>query len=454
MPRKKSSKRKKKKNTNTNHSTLETTQTLHEHADKVVTPTNFVPEAGPGCHIVRFESSLAQNHDCYYADSDADEAYTKHSQSPQILGWDQDFVEEDFEGQAIPDIALDPSEDGTSSTLTLCNVSHVDKVAYITVYTEGLDCFGRHGTKFLPGTTTDNDGHTCSVVTFIVLAPPMTFCTLCDMVVNGKENANIDGRSTGTDITSVRIESDVQEWNRHPDPSLEYKTPLRGFPLESELGSGTGAANGVETETNMEGTSESSEARRMKPISFLCTQGVEGQLTHYFSGNLHAIDFRCDVGTPLLAVEDGEVVEVKDGNTLTGISALNMFRWNSIMIRHRCNMDAQGESSCEEGTSYFFTEYVHIRNATVQEGDKVQRGDRIGFSGSVGFSPEPHLHFALYLSREADAPSVGFWFQGRSRCRDSVDDIETAKNDDHIEQTYRPIAGKRYNAFGLVDVEL
>lgn len=359
---------------------------------------NFIPEAGVGCHIVRLE--LNRQH----------QTKTSSKMQTEILGWDQDIAAEDFKGQHIPDICFDPNEDGTSSTLTVCNVSSINitKVAYVTVYE--VNCYGKHGQLFQKGTTTDNDGNTSSnVVTFIVLIPPMTFCTLCEMILTQ------DQYNTIGNITSTCIESDVQEWKPHPNPSMEYSTPIRGFPLEKKL------------------SSDSNE-------SFLCTQGMNGQLTHYFLGNLHAIDFQCDIGTPVLAVEDGVIVDVKDGNTLTGISALNMFEWNSILMQHEIiskneettTTTLDGVSTHDNENNFFYTEYVHIQSAIVQVGDKVQRGDRIGYSGSVGFSPEPHLHFAIYLSGLSDAATVGFWFQGS---RDSS-------------LPYQPVAGKCYDASG------
>ena len=74
------------------------------------------------------------------------------------------------------------------------------------------------------------------------------------------------------------MDSDVQAWRRHPMPHDEHSAVV-GFPV-----GGAGP--------------------------FLCTQGEGGALTHFFSGNLHAVDFRCAVGTPLLAVRAGTVVEV------------------------------------------------------------------------------------------------------------------------------------------------
>ncbi len=336
MPKKNKSKRKGKKNLNK--------QSLTKNHD--MNNFNFVQTAGKGCHIIRY------------------------NQPSNVLGWDTDVHEDDFGGQSIPDIAIDPDE----NTLTLCNVSNKIKVAYITVY-EAV-CIGQEK-EFEAGSTTDNDGNSNSCVTFIVLSTALTFCTLCHIDVD--------------DITLVRIESDVQEWKQHPDPSMEYKTALRGFPLEGG--------------------------------PFLCTQGVGGHLTHYFSGNLHAIDFRCQEGTPLLAVEDGVVVQVTDGNTLTGIGVSNMFKWNSILLRH--------ESDAESSPIYI--EYVHIKSSSVAVGDIVKKGDRIGFSGGVGFSPEPHLHFSVFKSDEADALSVGFYFEGKDG------------------SPYQPQAGKYYNVLGKVE---
>jgi murein DD-endopeptidase MepM/ murein hydrolase activator NlpD len=176
----------------------------------------------------------------------------------------------------------------------------------------------------------------------------------------------------GTDLfQNVDIESDLKEWNRHPDPSASHSQPI-GFPLQGG--------------------------------PFLCTQGVGGELTHFLAGNLHAIDFRCPVGTPLLAVGDGEVLEAKDENTLTGIAVGNLFEWNAILIK----VD-QSEEYEKEGP--LFIEYVHIQKSLVKVGDRVRKGQVIGEGGSVGFSPEPHLHFAAYKSHDDTAPTVRVHFQ-------------------------------------------
>lgn len=296
----------------------------------------------------------------------------------RILDWEKidlsDYHPEDLEN--FPDIAIDPED----RRISLCNVRNDYVVAYITVF-GGLDVRDKHGIQFEPGETTNNDGQTQSCTTFIILCPPQMFAHLC-YVHTEHENPNLS-------FDDISIDSDVQVWNRHPKPGDTHRRSI-GFPLAG-------------------------------PGPYLCTQGVGGQLTHFFSGNLHAIDFRCPVGTPLLAVGDGTVVEANDENTLTGVSVKNLFQWNSIMIQ----LDSEDDDP-------LFVEYVHIRKSNVVKGDRVHAGQVIGESGSVGFSPEPHLHFAAYRSGEATAPTVTVRFH----------------RDTDSSSLYEPKAGLFYNSEG------
>ena len=56
--------------------------------------------------------------------------------------------------------------------------------------------------------------------------------------------------------------------------------------------------------------------------------------THTFYGDYHAIDFRCEVGTPIVAGANGIVTDVRNNaqDQSTGISASNLYSWNSIQI--------------------------------------------------------------------------------------------------------------------------
>ncbi|CDG21459.1 Uncharacterized metalloprotease yebA [Xenorhabdus poinarii G6] len=93
---------------------------------------------------------------------------------------------------------------------------------------------------------------------------------------------------------------------------------------------------------------------------------VTGRVTAH-----RGVDFAMPIGTPVLAVGDGEVI----------VSKFDGAAGNFIAIRH--------------GRQYT-TRYMHLRKLLVKPGQKVKRGERIGLSGSTGRSTGPHLHFEFW----------------------------------------------------------
>ncbi|CUX95982.1 Murein DD-endopeptidase MepM [Candidatus Gullanella endobia] len=91
------------------------------------------------------------------------------------------------------------------------------------------------------------------------------------------------------------------------------------------------------------------------------------------------VDFAVPIGTPLLAVGDGEVIVSKRDNTAG----------NYVTIRH--------------GRQYI-TRYMHLKKLFVKPGQKVKRGDRIALSGNTGRSTGPHLHYELWINHKAVNP--------------------------------------------------
>jgi hypothetical protein len=81
------------------------------------------------------------------------------------------------------------------------------------------------------------------------------------------------------------------------------------------------------------------------------------------------IDYALPLGTPVLAAADGIVEKAGVDNTGYG---------NVIIIRHLWT----------DGTVY-----AHLRNWSVQVGQKVKAGEKIGNSGNSGNSTGAHLHF-------------------------------------------------------------
>ncbi|MGM3192970.1 murein DD-endopeptidase MepM [Dickeya dadantii subsp. dieffenbachiae] len=91
------------------------------------------------------------------------------------------------------------------------------------------------------------------------------------------------------------------------------------------------------------------------------------------------VDFSMPVGTPVLAVGDGEVV-VAERDSEAG---------NFVAVRH--------------GRQYT-TRYMHMNRLLVKPGQKIKRGDRIGLSGNTGRSTGPHLHYELWVNQQAVNP--------------------------------------------------
>jgi hypothetical protein len=379
---------------------VDTRQSADEEGNNKPHHRNFLADAGPGCYIAR-----------------------RDIPTDWIIEWeDIDLDDFDDDKTDMPDIAVDIDE----QTLSICNVQEYATIAYVTVYETPVR--GANGERLSPGTTTDSKGLCESCVTFIVLCPPCVFVHLCFLDVQD-----------GQDITSLRIDSHVSPWEKHPHPTDEHPHRL-GFPLSGG--------------------------------PFLCTQGEGGELTHFFSGNLHAIDFRCPIGTELLSVSDGVVVDVKDHNTLTGIAVTNLFEWNSIIIQV-VEEEIQGDQHDDGGNNTnrievpcsirggpLFVEYVHIQTSLVQVGDQVTKGQIIGRSGSVGFSPEPHLHFSAFRSSDPIAPTVRVHFQ----CHGMEDNTATTPTKDNnntttttnssknttVQHYFLPQAGRWYDSSGEV----
>jgi murein DD-endopeptidase MepM/ murein hydrolase activator NlpD len=105
---------------------------------------------------------------------------------------------------------------------------------------------------------------------------------------------------------------------------------------------------------------------------------TRGEITTYFgevgrySPRGHAgLDVAAPEGTPILAIDDGEILKAY---------------WNS---------DGYGGLVIIAHTSGYETWYGHLDSFSVAPGERVKRGQRIGEMGSTGFSTGPHLHFEV-----------------------------------------------------------
>lgn len=114
------------------------------------------------------------------------------------------------------------------------------------------------------------------------------------------------------------------------------------------------------------------EAERNRPQY---VRPAEGRYTSSFGarwGTSHmGIDVANRIGTPILAVADGTVIEA---GTASGFGL-----W--VRIEHT------------DGT---ISVYGHVDNYSVREGQEVKAGEQIARMGNRGFSTGPHLHFEIW----------------------------------------------------------
>ncbi|BBZ48135.1 M23 family metallopeptidase [Mycobacterium parmense] len=113
------------------------------------------------------------------------------------------------------------------------------------------------------------------------------------------------------------------------------------------------------------------EARLQQPLYVMPTHGIFTSNFGYRWGVLHAgIDLANSIGTPIVAVSDGVVI---DSGPAAGYGML-------VKLRHA------------DGT---VTLYGHINTTLVSVGERVMAGDQIATMGNRGNSTGPHLHFEV-----------------------------------------------------------
>ncbi len=121
-----------------------------------------------------------------------------------------------------------------------------------------------------------------------------------------------------------------------------------------------------------------------KGTFFKISQGAFGCCTHNLPGYEYAWDFDVPYGTPVIAVNDGEAIQVYEPNQGGGCNKEYSDRAHNIKILHDDGSVAQ---------------YVHIISK-VKIGDKVVRGQVIAETGNNGFLCIPQLHFNIFQDRK------------------------------------------------------
>lgn len=276
---------------------------------------------------------------------------------------DEDYPS-DPKAHAAIDVELCMIRGGDAAVLRVVNQSSSTRAAYVSLTAEDqtdLGMLDRDGSRLEIGTATipaieatdDSDDETImqdvACLTFVVTLSPGASV---DLATAAQLESWTAGRVSLSKISFPLL--------RHPDADASVSGAQQpaiviGFPLGGPREAGP----------------------------YLCTQGVGGELTHFYRESYHAFDLRCHVGTPIIAVADGTITDVHDTTKVKGCHALNLTRWNSIALRV-----ADG----------YVVEYLHIALGSfrVAVGDNVSAGQILCESGESGFAPEAHLHIEAH----------------------------------------------------------
>lgn len=108
-----------------------------------------------------------------------------------------------------------------------------------------------------------------------------------------------------------------------------------------------------------------------------------------------AVDYGVPVGTPIVAVEGGSVILIKDDSTEFGVTIDDAPKANMVCIAH---------------PSGFFSEYIHLgfKEVYVHIGDHVEPGQVIGRTGYSGLMTNEHLHLNLFIMLDDKPVSIPF----------------------------------------------
>lgn len=113
------------------------------------------------------------------------------------------------------------------------------------------------------------------------------------------------------------------------------------------------------------------------PIAGLRPSDLRDSFAELHSGHPHeAIDILAPRGTPILAVDDGEIVKLF--HSVPGGITIYQFNPDRTICYYYAHLERYAEGLAERG--------------------RVARGERIGYVGTSGNAPPqtPHLHFAVY----------------------------------------------------------
>ena len=169
----------------------------------------------------------------------------------------------------------------------------------------------------------------------------------------------------------------------------EYAYPRETISLPSRLI----PLLGTDLNVNEQDELESIYALRTQPVKWSWPFGLpvlNGAITSQFGGDRAyngglwyqhhtGVDFRGEVGDPIVAAAAGQVVTAQHFDV----------RGNVIILDHGYGV---------------FSEYAHLSEIMVQPGQIVQRGQLLALAGATGRTNGPHLHFEIIVNGQPVDP--------------------------------------------------
>lgn len=120
--------------------------------------------------------------------------------------------------------------------------------------------------------------------------------------------------------------------------------------------------------------------------------GVTEFARRNYRGQHHnGLDLGGPIGTPILAAEEGVVINVGDQDKYRG-----------------CRGGAYGKFMVIKHKNGLTTLYAHLSRYIVSIDQEVKAGEIIGYMGKSGWATGPHLHFTVFASNTLTPASPGF----------------------------------------------
>lgn len=132
--------------------------------------------------------------------------------------------------------------------------------------------------------------------------------------------------------------------------------------------------------------------------AFLVSQEFGGSKTHEGADNRFAVDIAMPIGTDVLAVREGVVMDVEDDFNRGGTDPEKyLHKANNVRLLH------------DDGTMSVYA-HLDLASTQVRPGARVRAGQPLARSGNTGFSTGPHLHFVIQQNTGMELISLPFRF--------------------------------------------